>query len=365
MVRTKDYDRVARTRRMMTVESGHESSTARTDENQDHDVVRIEHLSRVFGRGTGAVTALDDVSFSIRRGEIFGLLGPNGAGKSTLIRILTTLLVPTGGTARVGGFDLAQEPERIRSVIGVCPQAGTLDLELTAWDNLSFYGHLVDYPAERLAERIRQLLASAGLEDRAMSRVGTFSGGMRRRLEIVRAFIHRPQVIFLDEPTIGLDPEARHEVWEQIGRLNQEETTVVLTTHYMEEAERLCDRIAFIDGGRLIALDTVENLLRLVPSGDVVEIGFEEVPEAVLDRLQADPRIGGVELHGRTLTVRAKNGPRLLPALIQVFEEAGLGTTSLSIRSPSLEDLFIYLTGRAFGPGRRVGPRDRSGGGRR
>lgn len=335
----------------MTVESERDGSADRPEVDGDRglDVVRIEHLSRVFGHGPGAVTALDDVSFSIRRGEIFGLLGPNGAGKSTLIRILTTLLAPTAGTALVGGFDLAREPERIRSVIGVCPQAGTLDLELSAWDNLAFFGHLVDYPADELAERIQELLASAGLEDRAKSRVGTFSGGMRRRLEIVRAFIHRPQVIFLDEPTIGLDPEARHEVWEQIERLNAEETTVVLTTHYMDEAEHLCDRIAFIDGGRLIALDTIENLLGLVPSGDVIEVGFEEVPGEMLERLRAHPRVEAVQLRDRTLLIRAADGARLVPALLQVFEEENHPVTSLSIRSPSLEDLFIYLTGRGFG----------------
>ncbi|HQJ88676.1 MAG TPA: ATP-binding cassette domain-containing protein [Methanoregulaceae archaeon] len=318
------------------------------------EVVRIEHLSRVFGHGSGAVTALDDVSFSIRRGEIFGLLGPNGAGKSTLIRILTTLLAPTSGTARVGGFDLSREPERIRSVIGVCPQASTLDLELSAWDNLAFYGHLVGYPEKGLNDRIRELLASAGLEDRARSRVSTFSGGMRRRLEIVRAFIHRPQVIFLDEPTIGLDPEARHEVWEQIERLNAEETTVVLTTHYMDEAEHLCDRIAFIDGGRLIALDSVRNLRGLVPSGDVIEVGVEEVPEEMLERLRAHPRVEAVERRDRTLAIRAADGARLVPALLQVLDEAGLRVVSLSIRSPSLEDLFIYLTGKGLGA--RTGP---------
>lgn len=347
----------------MIVETDPGGSTTRPlADDQAFEVVRIEHLSRVFGRGASAVTALDDVSFSIRRGEIFGLLGPNGAGKSTLIRILTTLLAPTAGTARVGGYDLDREPERIRAVIGVCPQAGTLDLELSAWDNLAFYGHLVDYPVERLADRIRELLASAGLEDRATSRVGTFSGGMRRRLEIVRAFIHRPQVIFLDEPTIGLDPEARHEVWEQITRLNAEKTTVVLTTHSMEEAERFCDRLAFIDNGRLIALDTVEHLLGLVPSGDVIEVGCEHVTDEVLDRLRSDSRVIAVELRGKTLAVRATNGGRLVPALLQVFEDAGLSITTLSIRSPSLEDLFIYLTGRRFGPGALVPAADTDAG---
>jgi ABC-2 type transport system ATP-binding protein len=320
-------------------------------ETPDGEIIRIEHLSKVFRTRERTVTAVDDVSFSVRRGEIFGLLGPNGAGKSTLIRILTTLLSPSSGEARVGTFDVSREPERVRSIIGVCPQNSTLDLDLSARDNLEFYGNLVDYPEAELGDRIRTLLASVGLADRANSKVETFSGGMRRKLEIVRAFIHRPLIIFLDEPTIGLDPEARREVWEQIARLNAEETTVILTTHYMDEAEKLCNRIAFIDGGRLIALDTMENLKGLIPSGDLIEIGFERITDEVLARIRADPRVGVVELRGRTLAIQATGGGKLLPAMLQVFEEADLPVTSLSIRSPSLEDIFIYLTGKGFGGG--------------
>ncbi len=320
-------------------------------ETPDGEIIRIEHLSKVFRTRERTVTAVDDVSFSVRRGEIFGLLGPNGAGKSTLIRILTTLLSPSSGEARVGTFDVSREPERVRSIIGVCPQNSTLDLDLSAWDNLEFYGNLVDYPEAELGDRIRTLLASVGLADRANSKVETFSGGMRRKLEIVRAFIHRPLIIFLDEPTIGLDPEARREVWEQIARLNAEETTVILTTHYMDEAEKLCNRIAFIDGGRLIALDTMENLKGLIPSGDLIEIGFERITDEVLARIRADPRVGVVELRGRTLAIQATGGGKLVPAMLQVFEEADLPVTSLSIRSPSLEDIFIYLTGKGFGGG--------------
>jgi ABC-2 type transport system ATP-binding protein len=334
--------------------------TAKTD--TPGEIIRIEHLSKVFTTRETTVRAVDDVSFSVRHGEIFGLLGPNGAGKSTLIRILTTLLVPSSGSARVDAFDVAREPERVRAIIGVCPQNSTLDLDLSAWDNLEFYGNLVDYPEAELGDRIRTLLASVGLADRAHSKVETFSGGMRRKLEIVRAFINRPLIIFLDEPTIGLDPEARREVWDQIARLNAEGTTVILTTHYMDEAEKLCNRIAFIDGGRLIALDTMENLKTLVPSGDLIEIGFERITDDVIARIRADPRIGVVELRGRTLAIQATGGGKLVPAMLQVFEEADLPVTSLSIRSPSLEDIFIYLTGKGFGsgegaPGRAAGRR--------
>ena len=174
-------------------------------------IIRIDHLTKIFREKNRTVTAVDDVTFEVRRGEIFGLLGPNGAGKSTLIRMLTTLLRPTTGTACVDTYDIIRAPEKIRSIIGVCPQNSTLDVELTAYDNLEFYGKLVDVNDNILDARIWQLLKMAELEDRAHMKVQTFSGGMRRKLEIVRAFIHHPLILFLDEPTIGLDPEARHE----------------------------------------------------------------------------------------------------------------------------------------------------------
>src|SRR5512137_347306 len=193
-------------------------------------IIRIDHITKIFYEKNRSVTAVDDVSLEVRRGEIFGLLGPNGAGKSTLIRMLTTLLRPTSGTACVDTYDIIRDPEEIRSIIGVCPQNSTLDIELTAYDNLEFYGKLVNVPDHSLDARIWQLLEMTDLSDRAFTRVSTFSGGMRRKLEIVRAFIHHPLILFLDEPTIGLDPEARREVWQQIAVLNKEKTTIILTT---------------------------------------------------------------------------------------------------------------------------------------
>jgi ABC-2 type transport system ATP-binding protein len=245
-------------------------------------IIRLDHLTKIFREKNRTVTALDDVSFEVRRGEIFGLLGPNGAGKSTLIRMLTTLLRPTSGTACVDMYDIVRAPEKIRSIIGVCPQNSTLDIELTAYDNLEFYGKLVNVDDSILDARIWQLLKMAELADRAHMKVQTFSGGMRRKLEIVRAFIHHPLILFLDEPTIGLDPEARHEVWLQIAKLNEEKTTIILTTHYMDEAEKLCNRIAFMDKGRLIALDVLENLKQLIPSGDLIEIGFDTGDDRII-----------------------------------------------------------------------------------
>jgi ABC-2 type transport system ATP-binding protein len=313
-------------------------------------IIRIDHVTKIFGNNH-TVTAVDDVTFDVKKGEIFGLLGPNGAGKSTLIRILTTLLRPTSGTACVDTYDIIRDPEKVRAIIGVCPQNSTLDVELTAYDNLEFYGTLVNVDDRVLDDRIWQLLNMAGLADRAHSHVSTFSGGMRRKLEIVRAFIHHPLILFLDEPTIGLDPESRREVWQQISLLNKENTTIILTTHYMEEAEKLCHRIAFVDKGRLIALDILDNLKRLIPEGDLIEIGFDTIDEDVLAAIRETSLINSVEVKGNHLHISAKNGSRVLPAIVAIFEKFSIPMNSISIHSPSLEDVFIYLTGRKLDGG--------------
>jgi len=309
-------------------------------------IIRIDHLTKIFREKNRSVTAVDDVTLEVRRGEIFGLLGPNGAGKSTLIRVLTTLLRPTSGTACVDSYDIIRDPEQIRSIIGVCPQNSTLDVELTAYDNLEFYGKLVNVDDRTLDKRIWELLEMTELTDRAHMKVQTFSGGMRRKLEIVRAFIHHPLILFLDEPTIGLDPEARHEVWQQISKLNEEKTTIILTTHYMDEAEKLCDRIAFVDKGQLIALDVLENLKQLIPAGDLIEIGFDTIDERMLLALRENVLINSVAVKEQKLIISAKNGSKVLPEIVAVFEKFSIPMTSISIRSPSLEDVFIHLTGK-------------------
>jgi len=321
----------------------------------DGSIIRIEHVVKTFASRNKTVTAVNDVSFTVRRGEIFGLLGPNGAGKSTLIRILTTLLTPTSGTACLDSYEITKDPEKVRTIIGVCPQNSTLDVELTAYDNLDFYGKLVNVPEEILDKRIWELLEMTELTDRAHMRVGTFSGGMRRKLEIVRAFIHHPLILFLDEPTIGLDPEARREVWQQITVLNKEKTTIILTTHYMDEAEKLCNRIAFIDKGRLVALDTLENLKQLLPAGDLIEIGLDAMDERILPGIRNNHLVNSAEFKNNTLTISAKNGSRVLPAIINIFDNYSVSMNSISIHSPSLEDVFIYLTGSKLDAGNNEG----------
>jgi len=330
--------------------------------SSDERIIRIDHITKVFSDKRRTVVAVDNVSFDVKRGEIFGLLGPNGAGKSTLIRILTTLLAPTSGTACVGTFDIKKDPEKIRGIIGVCPQNSTLDVELTAYDNLAFYGKLVNVDDSILDRRIRELLAMTDLSDRTNMPVSTFSGGMRRKLEIVRAFIHRPLILFLDEPTIGLDPESRREVWQQIRRLNDENITIILTTHYMDEAEKLCNRIAFVDKGKLISLDTLDNLKKLIPSGDIIEIGCDAVTEPLLDAIRALPLVNSVQARKQKISIRAQNGSQVMPAIFAAFTGQGALMTAISIRSPSLEDVFIYLTGKKLDEGNDNGaPADRAG----
>lgn len=314
-------------------------------------VIRIEHLTKTFQDKQRTVTAVDDVTFDVKRGEIFGLLGPNGAGKSTLIRILTTLLKPTSGTAFVDVYEITRDPEKIRGIIGVCPQNSTLDNELTAYDNLEFYGKLEDVDDRILPDRIWELLAMVGLTDRAHMKVQTFSGGMKRKLEIVRAFIHRPLILFLDEPTIGLDPESRREVWQQIEHLNAENTTIILTTHYMDEAEKLCGRIAFVDRGRLISLDTMDNLRLLLPAGDLIEIGFDRLDDRIISAIRAHDLVISADVKEQRLYITAKNGNTILPAILAIFDRYAVTITAISIRSPSLEDVFIYLTGKNLSDG--------------
>ena len=326
---------------------------------QGSSIIRIDHITKVFASKTKSVTAVNDVSFEVTKGEIFGLLGANGAGKSTLIRILTTLLSPTSGQAFVGNYDIVRDPEKIRALIGVCAQNYTSDVELTAYDNLEFYGKLENVPDSILPDRIWELLKMAGLEDRAFMPVQTFSGGMKRKLEIVRAFIHHPLILFLDEPTIGLDPEARREVWQQILLLNQENTTIILTTHYMDEAEKLCGRIAFVDHGSLIALDTLENLRKLIPAGDLIEIGVDSMDPAAEEAIRKINLVNAVSVVEHMVTISATNGSRVIPAILAVFDEHAVPIISISIRSPSLEDIFIYLTGKGLSGGEEEGAPDK------
>jgi len=308
--------------------------------------IQTENLTKRFG----SFTAVDEVSFEVRRGEVFGLLGPNGAGKTTLVRMLTTLVAPSSGRAIVAGDDIARHPRRVREKIGVIPQALTSDLDLTGWENIDIYGAFYGVPRAERHRRAKRLLDLVKLTERAGDLVATYSGGMRRRLEIARGLIHSPQVLFLDEPTIGLDPQSRRAVWDLLDELRGEsEITVSLTTHYMDEAEHLCDRIAIVDQGKIIALDSPIGLKKLVNGADRVEIEVTGNTAAIATALRTESYIAEViDDGGGKLIIATDDGAHIIPRLIDRVEAAGASVTSINVHRLSLEDVFIRFTGRTL-----------------
>jgi ABC-2 type transport system ATP-binding protein len=331
----------------------------------DGVAITVEEISKRFG----ALLAVDRVSFTVRAGEIFGLLGPNGAGKSTLIRMLTTLVPPTSGTAVVAGHDIIRDPNAVRASIGVIPQNMTSDPELTCAENIGIHARLYGITGVKRRERTAELLAAVGLTDRANALASTLSGGMRRRLEIARGMVHNPQILFLDEPTTGLDPVSRISVWEMITHLRaQQGRTLFLTTHYMDEADRLCDRVAIVDGGRIVALDTPVALKASVPGASRIEIQFDpDLPHGGAD-LKALPAIKSVQALGSgTYRISSDRGPASAEELLDLAREHNLGVKSLSVESTSLDDVFLHYTGHGLaevtetaapaGRGKKGGPR--------
>lgn len=305
--------------------------------------IDVQAITKRFGD----FTAVDQISFTVGEGEIFGLLGPNGAGKSTLIRLLTTLLPPTSGTALVGGFDIVRQADQVRRVIGVIPQAMTSDLELSCEENLLVFAKLYSVPRERRRRLIPELLEAVQLTPWADRPVRNLSGGMRRRLEIARGLVHEPRIFFLDEPTTGLDPVSRVAVWEMLARIKAvQNLTVLLTTHYMDEADRLCDRIAIVDHGTLMALDSPMRLKAAVPGKNVLEVSFSAVPPGWLERLHALPGVQRVTGEAPVFRIASDSGPRTAMALFAAAEAAHLTVQSLAIQSTTLDDVFVHYAGR-------------------
>ena len=306
--------------------------------------VQISNLIKKYG----SLAALNDVSFAIEEGETFGLLGPNGAGKTTLIRILSTLIKPTSGNARVMGFDVVKEQNNVRKAIGVVPQAMTSDMDLTGYENMDIYGRFYDMPKKERKERIDYLLGMVGLKERAKELVATYSGGMRRRLEIARGLVHKPYILVLDEPTIGLDPQSRHIVWELLKKFRGEDSlTILLTTHYMEEAELLCERVAIIDDGKIVAINTVEGLKSEISAKDVIEISVVGVDnERALDEIKTLSSVHSAVSADGSLRVSVDNGARAIPILIDKVEGIGGKVVSVLLKQQTLEDVFIHYTGR-------------------
>jgi ABC-2 type transport system ATP-binding protein len=297
----------------------------------------------------GDFTAVNGLSFAVEEGEIFGLLGPNGAGKSTLIRMMVTLLTPTAGTAIINGFDIVKEADGVRRSIGVIPQAMTTDLELSVEENLLIFAKLYGVPREKRQRLIPELLEFVELTQWSKAQVKNLSGGMRRRVEIARGLVHEPRIFFLDEPTTGLDPVSRVNVWEMLQRIKSErQLTILVTTHYMDEADKLCDRIAIVDHGELKALDSPMKLKASVPSNNILEVSFTSIPAGWADRLKTLPEVDSVTNNDSIFRISSRNGPVTTMALLEAAAAAGISVQSLAVQSTSLDDVFVHYTGRAL-----------------
>jgi ABC-2 type transport system ATP-binding protein len=298
---------------------------------------------------TNDVVALDALDLDIRAGEFFGLLGPNGAGKTTAIGILTTRILPTAGKAIVAGADVVEDSVRVRQTIGVVPQRPNADLSLNVMENLQFHAAYFGIPFEVATKRAHELLERLGLSDKVAAKLSELSGGQQQRLMIVRALMHEPDILFLDEPTVGLDPQARLDLWEILRDLHNRGRTIVMTTHYMDEADRLCDRLAIIDRGKLLALDTPRALKSRAPGGTLIELVLDGDAMPAAEIAETIHGVSRVEANDGLLRVHSSRGGELLPALIEAAESAGRSVKDIHLLQPSLETLFVSLTGRKLG----------------
>jgi ABC-2 type transport system ATP-binding protein len=319
-------------------------SSTETQGSAQLPAIAVEHAVKRYGD----FEAVKDVSFSVAEGEIFGLLGPNGAGKSTLIRMMTTLIPLTAGRAIVAGHDVAKDPDAVRRVIGVIPQALTSDPDLTVEENLSIYAKLYSVPKAERLKNIAEVLEAVDLSKWRDAQTKTLSGGMRRRLEIARGLVHNPSIFFLDEPTTGLDPVSRIAVWEMLNNLRASRNlTILLTTHYMEEADKLCDRLAIVDHGKLVALGTPIELKHSVPGANVVEVHFDRETPEWQERLEGLEGVTSVQAESAGFyRVLTSSGSKTTMQLVELAAQLGETLTSLSVQNTSLDDVFVHYTGR-------------------
>jgi ABC-2 type transport system ATP-binding protein len=329
------------------------------------DAIKVDKLTKKFN----GFTAVDELSFEVGTGELFGLLGPNGAGKTTTINLLSTLLKTTSGSAQVAGYDVAKARDSVRKSIGVVFQEPALDGRLTGRENLEFHAMMYGMGKAERRARIDEVLRLVDLEEKASTLVEKYSGGMKRRLEIARGLVHRPKVLFLDEPTLGLDAQTRRHIWDYIRKLNREAAvTIILTTHYMEEADTLCGRVAIMDHGKFVALDTPAKLKDLL-GGDVVSLEVEGNAAALEEALRGVGWIKKIKLHEDVFSLTLERGERRIPELIQTAQGLGVMVNCVHLRKPSLEDVFLHFTGRTIreenaGQNGRFGPPMRGHGGR-
>jgi ABC-2 type transport system ATP-binding protein len=308
------------------------------------EVIRTVGLTKTY---PGDILAVDHLDLSVRRGEIFGLLGPNGAGKTTTVGMLTTRVVPTSGEALVGGVDVTRHPSAAKQVIGVVPQTNTLDRALTVWENLYLHGRYFGMNARTSRSEATRLLEQFRLTDRAKVNVNALSGGMAQRLMVARAIMHRPAILFLDEPTAGLDPQSRIALWEILGGLHVDGQTILLTTHYMEEADEMCDRVAIIDHGRMLALDTPAGLKRSVGIDAMVTVSadgdLDQLAGVLRDSIAGASKVESVDGSVRVWVQQLRG---VLPGIVDAAERAGFTVSDLTSTEPTLETVFISLTGK-------------------
>jgi ABC-2 type transport system ATP-binding protein len=313
-------------------------------------IIETTGLTKSFKTRRGLVEAVKSVDMKVEPGEIFGFLGPNGAGKTTTMRMLSTLIQPDGGRASVAGHDLLKEPARVRENIGYVSQAGGVDIAISGRENLVLQGRLYRLPAARAKTRAQELIVALQLEEFADRAAKTYSGGQKRRLDIALGMAHQPPLLFLDEPTTGLDPQSRAHLWEEIRKLRNEGTTVFLTTHYLDEADALCDRLCIIDDGTIVAEGTPDVLKRQV-AGDVVTLGLDSLNGALL---QAQALLGKqsfvreIQVDQDQLRLYVERGEQALPLILRVLDGAGLGLQTISLARPSLDDVFLRQTGRSL-----------------
>jgi len=294
------------------------------------------------------VVAVDGVDFTVEEGEVFGLLGPNGAGKSTTISMISGLVRPTGGTILLRGEDVTKTPDRMKEILGLVPQDVALYPTLTARENLFFWGRMYGIGGEQLKKRVEQALEYAGLVERANGRIDTYSGGMKRRINIAAALVHRPELLIMDEPTVGIDPQSRSHILETVLALNEEGITVIYTSHYMEEVEHLCTRIAIMDRGKMIACGTKDELRHIAGDADTVNVSVSEVAPATIEELRSIPDVTHVTSLNGTVSVLVTDGAEKVSRILDVFKRGGSRVKSVSIEEPNLESVFLRLTGRAL-----------------
>ena len=309
-------------------------------------LVEVKNLVRKFGDNT----AVADISFTIEEGEVFSLLGPNGAGKTTTISMLSCLLEPTAGDASVGGFSVTSQPLQVKNVIGVVPQEIALYDDLTALENLMFWGRMYGMGGATLKQRVTEVLEQVGLADRAKERVKTYSGGMKRRINIGVGLLHRPQLLFMDEPTVGIDPQSRRNILDSVKELNRQGMTVLYTTHYMEEAEELSTRVGIIDHGKLIALGTQRELTKLVGEMDTLRLHLNDGDDVALlaDGLRSLPEVLQATTLDHQIALIVPDAQEALPPALSKSMDLGYKVRSVDIEEPNLEAVFLHLTGRAL-----------------